>query len=149
MRRLRRFVGASGAERRLLVEALCALAVARATLVLVPYRRITAMLSRGAGRAGMAQPSSDLLQNIGRAVATVARHVPWRADCLPQAIAARALLQRRGIASVVHIGVARGGDDQLGGHAWLTVGDVVVAGGEQLQHFVEIQRLPAGDGRRA
>lgn len=140
---------ASGDQRLLLLEALCALAVARALVVLLPYRRLAAMLSADAGCHGVTCPPPDLLQRIGGAVAAVARHVPWRADCLPQAIAARTLLLRRGIASVVHIGVARNQDDRLAGHAWLTVGDVVVAGGDQLENFTEIQRLPAGDGLRA
>lgn len=47
---------------------------------------------------------------------------PWiNALCLPRALAAHAMLRRRGIASRLCLGVARDGNDLLA-HAWVEVG---------------------------
>jgi hypothetical protein len=45
-------------------------------------------------------------REIGWAVTTGARHVPFRAVCLPQALAARMMLKRRRVPSVIHFGAA-------------------------------------------
>jgi hypothetical protein len=55
---------------------------------------------------------------------------PWmNALCLPRALAAHAMLRRRGIASRLCVGVARR-RGALDAHAWLEVGDDKVVGGE-------------------
>ena len=58
------------------------------------------------------------------------RVLPWRIVCLPQALAARSMLSRRGIANTLLVGVKR--DDPEGTtdlHAWLSIGDHVIIGG--------------------
>ena len=57
-----------------------------------------------------------------------ARHVPFKAVCLPQAMAARVMLKRRGVASVMHFGAARGQEKPLDAHAWLDAAGVEVTG---------------------
>ena len=86
-------------------------------------------------------PDPDLLQRVGRAVAVTANHVPWRSDCFPQTIAGRSLLKRYGIASTIHFGVERIGEEDLAGHAWLTCGEIVVTGDTDLDRYTEIHRL--------
>ena len=75
-------------------------------------------------------------------MATAARHVPWRADCFPQAIAARMLLRRHGLPSIIHIGVTRDEGKGLSGHAWLTCGNTVVTGETDLDRYAVLHRLP-------
>lgn len=67
-------------------------------------------------------------ERIGWAIATAARHVPWRADCLIQAMAAKAWLRRRGLAGDFYLGVAKDARGAFAAHAWLRSGDVVVTG---------------------
>jgi hypothetical protein len=54
--------------------------------------------------------------------------MPFRALCLQQALAAHAMLRRRGIASVIHFGTARAGQGLADGHAWLDAAGVRVTG---------------------
>ena len=67
------------------------------------------------------------------ALSTAARWLPFRADCLIQALAADLWLERRNAARSFHLAVARAGDDASSGaiaaHAWLEVDGKAVSGG--------------------
>ena len=139
---LARFGQLSGADKWLLLRATAWLAVACIMLIVMPFRRLSARLSAEINPASP-EPDPEMLQRIGRAVSVAAGRVPWRSDCFPQTIAACMLLKRHGCASTVHLGVERKGDDELTGHAWLTCGETVVTGGEELDRYTEIHRLSA------
>ena len=89
-----------------------------------------------------------IAEEIGWAVTRAARHVPFNAVCLPQAMAARIMLKRRGVDSVLHFG-ARIGQDKIGqdkigpdkpidAHAWLDAAGVEVTGYPVANTFAEI-----------
>ena len=136
--KLRRFGELSAADTWLLLRAVFWLAVARVWLLVTPFRHVARRLS---GDSGHNQADPELLQRIGNAVSTAGANVPWRSDCFPRAIAARVLLRRYGCSSTIHLGVAKGDADALAGHAWLSCGDAIVTGGEDLDRYVEVHRL--------
>ena len=138
--KLTRFGQLDGADKWLLLRAAAWLAVARIMLAVLSFRRLSARLSaRNVSSHTEADP--EVSQRIGRAVAVAANNVPWRSDCFPQTIAARMLLKRHGYSSVIHFGVEKIGDNELGGHAWLTCGDTVVIGGTNLDCYTELHHL--------
>ena len=139
--KLQRFGALDGADKWLLLRAAGWLAVARLMLVAMPFRHLAAKLS-GAHSATQPDPDPAVLSSVGRAVAVAANHVPWRADCFPQTIAARFLLTRLGYASTIHFGVERVDQDDIAGHAWLTCGEIVVLGGEDLDRYTEMHSIP-------
>jgi hypothetical protein len=65
---------------------------------------------------------------VRQAVTVAARNVPWNAVCLPQAMAAKAMLARRGQGSALHLGASRDDGGGLTAHAWLEVGGEIVVG---------------------
>jgi hypothetical protein len=127
LRKAAAFLRLPGGERRCLVEAAWWLGLARLALLVLPFRRIAPWLSR---QPRGARPDLDpvFARAIRRAVTTAARHVPWSATCLPQAMAAKMMLARRGCASTLHLGVARTGADGLFAHAWLEAGGRIIVG---------------------
>jgi len=145
--RLRRFARVPGARRALLIEATCWLLVARLCLLLVPFPRLANRLGTlvppgdqralRANRAG-APEHVWLAREIGWAVTAAARHVPFKAVCLPQALAARIMLRRRGVVCVVHFGAAKGRKKSFAAHAWLDAAGVEVTGYPQALAFAEI-----------
>lgn len=152
MQRLHRLTALSPADRRLTVEAAVWLTVACAVLALLPFRWIAARL--GTLEGGGTPPSLPadarqraMARRIGQAVQRVASRLPWPARCLPQAIAAKAMLQRRGIACVVHFGM-RLSDDAPGrrmeAHAWVTVGETGVIGIPASTGFTVLARFTHG-----
>ncbi|HWD28778.1 MAG TPA: lasso peptide biosynthesis B2 protein [Rhizomicrobium sp.] len=131
----------------LVVEAVIWLALAQLALVFVPFRLLAARF--GTVAAADAQPGNrfsevqfDRAREIGWAVTRAARYVPFRAVCLPQAIAAKAMLSRRHIASVMHFGVAKkNSETPMAAHAWLDAGPVEVTGYPVTPDFVEVARF--------
>jgi hypothetical protein len=83
-----------------------------------------------------------LAEDISWAVTRAARYLPFKAACLPQAMAARVMLKRRGIDSVMHFGtakgIAKGSAKRLDAHAWLNAAGVDVTGYPAAKGFAEI-----------
>jgi hypothetical protein len=139
--KLARFARLDGAEKWLLVRASAWLGVARLRLAFTSFQQLSERLSNDAADTRV-DPDPEFLRRVSFAVAAAANNVPWRADCFPQAIAARMLLKRHGYASTIHFGVDRVGEDGLEGHAWLTCGKTVVTGGRDLDRYTEVHSFP-------
>jgi hypothetical protein len=146
-RRLRRLAQLDGHRRLLAVEATAWLLLARLALIVVPFPKLARRLGRfvapGDARALQAKTAgaddaARLASEIGWAVTRSARYVPFKAVCLPQAMAARIMLKRRGVASVMHFGAARGQDQPIDAHAWLDAAGVEVTGYPVAKNFAEI-----------
>jgi hypothetical protein len=144
-RPLRRFAQVGNRRRALVAEAVACLLLARLALLFVPFPRLARRLGdfvppsdprAAAARAPTAQAAAA--EQIGWAVTRSARYVPFKAVCLPQAMAARVMLKRRGVASVMHFGAARGDDKPLDAHAWLDAAGVEVTGYPVAHKFAEI-----------
>ena len=144
-RPLRRFAQVGSRRRALVVEAVTWLLLARLALILVPFpklaRRIGTFVPPADPRVAHAAASRDdsrIAEDISWAVTRAARHVPFKAVCLPQAMAARVMLKRRGVASVMHFGAAKGEAKPLNAHAWLDAAGVEVTGYPVAANFAEI-----------
>jgi transglutaminase superfamily protein len=134
-------------RRGLIVEAAAWLLVARLALALAPFpliaRRLGAFVPPADPRvAAVSAPTTPGQARIARevswAVTRAAAHAPFRAVCLPQAMAGRIMLSRRGVASAMHFGAAKGQDRPLNAHAWLDAAGVKVTGYPVAPQFAEI-----------
>ncbi len=68
---------------------------------------------------------------------------PWmNALCLPRALAAHAMLRRRGIASRLCLGVARK-NGTLAAHAWVEIGNDKIVGGAEAERFTRLAEFGA------
>jgi hypothetical protein len=137
-----------GPRRQLLVVEACAsMFVARVSLAIFPFRRI----ARGLGAfvpptdpRVLAQAEDAPVEQVrvaravGWAVRSSAPYMPFRAVCLQQAIAAQAMLRRRGIASVMHFGAGKSDDKPIDAHAWLDAAGVKVTGYPVAATFSEL-----------
>lgn len=59
--------------------------------------------------AGTDTITSDPAADVARSVVAVSRRVPWESKCLVQAAAARMMLNKRGIANTMFLGVSKSG----------------------------------------
>ena len=135
--RLRRFLQMPNRQRVLLLEAALFLGLARLALLALPFGRIAPWLQRSPD-SGAGDTATVLA--VGQAVAIAARNVPWNAVCLPQAMAAKAMLARRGQGSALHLGAAGAGDG-LTAHAWLVAGGEVVVGEAGIAEVAPLARF--------
>jgi len=146
---LRGFMAAPWRRKSLAVEAFADLVFA-ALVTRLPARRYASQLGdlqREVADSAPGAPDPAHLRDaaeIGRTVSSVARHLPFRALCLQQAIAVRRMLRRRGITAEVRLGVdpvrvaamarspgtaaaaCKTGDGAA--HAWVLLGDEVICG---------------------
>lgn len=84
-----------------------------------------------AAKADVADVADELLADrIGFIIARLAKRLPWRSDCVVQAIAAQEWLTRLGMASEIRIGVERPEDGPFGAHAWLVRKERIITGGD-------------------
>lgn len=136
LHKLRRFLAWPAAEQRLLLETVCWLGIARLGTVLLPFRRLapglgTQMLETL--RVELPPEQSLRCRQIRRSIQRAAQHVPWRAVCLQQAIAAKVMLRRRGIPATLYFGVRKSAEPGgIAAHAWVRAGliEVVASGGD-------------------
>ena len=138
-----------GHRRALVMEATLWLALSRIALLAMPFRTLAARFGTVSAPGGQAagkdapqltQAQREAAREVGWAVTRAARHVPFRAVCLPQAIAAKAMLNRRGIANVMHFGIDRS-SPALRAHAWLDTAGVEVTGFPLDPGMVEVARF--------
>ena len=128
----------------LLFETVLALAVARLFVLAVPFRVYSR--SMGTDAESPAETSSpDVVHRVSRAIDSMSRHAPWRSKCLEQALAAKAMLRRRGISNTLYMAVAR--EVALEAHAWVRSGDVCVTGQAEFDRYTVVARFADGATR--
>lgn len=149
---LRKFFERSRQERWLFLEAFLLLGVMRATILLLPFRRIIAMMGlvqEGPGTVSGCDPGV-VPARIGWAVKAAAARTPWESACLPQALTAMAMLSRRRISATLYLGVAKGGrvPESVDAHAWLDCGGSIITGGGGVERFAAISRFTNTSGQK-
>ena len=126
-----------------LVEAALSLTLARLALRLLPFRWLAPSAAEpGPARAGTAGPDPRAA-GVGRAVERAAARLPWRSTCLVRALAGRLMLTRRGVPSVLCLGVAKD-TGAIRAHAWLVAGGGTVCGGPEAPDYTAIAAFPTG-----
>jgi hypothetical protein len=109
------------ADRRDIARACVALAATRLALGTLPYPRAVARLdawSRPAARPGAAG-SGLAAERIAESVVQASALLPGRSSCLAQALGAKLLLGRAGLAVEVRGGVSRQPGVGIEAHAWV------------------------------
>jgi hypothetical protein len=116
-------------------EAAVMLVLARLAVRLVPPARIFAWAKKPPRH--IHRFAIDEVSWISWAVESLGAR-PWmNALCLPRALAAHAMLRRRGIASRLCLGVARDGSE-LAAHAWVEIGEDKIVGGSEANGFTRL-----------
>lgn len=138
--RWRRFRELTPQDRALALEAVALLTLASLLLALVPFRQVARWLG-DLDREVEGDTAPARARAIGRAVIRAAPHLPWHPLCLPQALAARAMLRRRGIPSTVYFGMRLEGPERImQAHAWVTAGSTGVVGMSGIDRFTVLAR---------
>lgn len=133
--------GSNNKDYLLFTEAWLCIAAARIMLVCMPFRKIVPLLKYSPASKPPRDVSARLTQ-LQLAIARAAARSPWRARCFEQALAAKMMTGRRGLASHIYFGVQKNdAGDKLEAHAWLTCDDFVVTGGKDLDQYTVVARF--------
>jgi len=136
--KLNTFLAMSRGDRLLVCEAAAMLALARLIVLTVPFRYVVPWLQRAPETNSCHKAP---LLSVGTAVTMAARNVPWNAVCLPQAMAAKAMLARRGYGSSFHLGAGFDEHGQLIAHAWVVARGTVVVGAAGISNVTPLARF--------
>ncbi len=119
----------SAAEARHLARALRMLLRAKAMHMRHPADELLARLRRpvAGGPARLSPPDPELMR---WSLAAVSRRLPWRSDCLVQALAGRLWMEEAGLSPEFHLAVQKDEEGGLSAHAWLTLDGRIVTGGD-------------------
>lgn len=111
-----------------LVRATFALAKARHSLGSTTARTLLSTEPRDISPQVLTDEQAAVVARVAYAIPRMGARVPWRSDCLVQALAAKRWLEHSGISSSLRIGVRK--EAQFDAHAWLIAGETIVTGGD-------------------
>jgi hypothetical protein len=135
----------AASRRWVLLEARLYLLAARLAIRLLPFRRLTGYFERPAARpeqAGAAR--AQAIKDVRWAIWTATRHQRERVVCFPRAVAAQAMLRRRGVSTTLYYGAASREGEGLSAHVWVQDGEAEVVGKRSAAGIKVLGRYPAG-----
>ncbi|HEX4275646.1 MAG TPA: lasso peptide biosynthesis B2 protein [Bryobacteraceae bacterium] len=130
----------SAVEWLLVGEAVLFLALARLVVAAVSFRHVAGWLCH---MPETATCDESRVLAVRAAIARAAIRVPWDARCLPQALAAKAMLAHRGCGSSLHLGARFDAAAQMKAHAWLVAGGTIVVGRVGMQGITPVAHFGA------
>lgn len=126
-----------------MLEAAAHLVAAKLALRVVPFRRLTWLFSRAPrGPELEGDDRTRTRDDVARSVEAAAARIPRAGACFPRAIAAQAMLRRRGVGTVLCYGAATGPGGGLSTHVWLLDGEVGVVGHDTGLGYHPLARYP-------
>lgn len=127
-RRARTFLMLPWAEQRVVGELVWELGRARWELRRRPFKEIAGTLGAVGGLTPFEVAPHPLPLRVKGFIESLVPLLPWESLCLVQALAARRVLDRRGVPTTLYLGVRREGE-ALKAHAWLRWGSRHLTGG--------------------
>ncbi|NCJ08052.1 lasso peptide biosynthesis B2 protein [Synechococcales cyanobacterium C] len=122
------------------LEAWLWLGLARSLILTVPFKHIAPHLGthRAESSLSLSPEEAIVAREVSQAIWRAARNTPWKSNCLAQAIAAKRMLQRRGVSSTLYLGVNKDAAGELAAHAWVRCGEFWLTGGRGELHYTVV-----------
>lgn len=120
---------------------------ARLTARDIPARNAAARRVKGEPIPASNEAPPQKLARISYVLPRLSARLPWRSDCLVQAIAAQNWLKAGGNYGEIRIGVENPKDAAFGAHAWLVHGDCVVTGGDITRYSLLLSDAAISDSQ--
>lgn len=117
--------------------------LARARIELARQSALEIATPSGPSHATMPSAYTLDLDRVSWAITATASRVPWRSDCLVQAMAARRWLEAHGLSSQLRLGVGKDETGAMRAHAWLLHDGHPITGGpfEADERFAKLPPL--------
>lgn len=102
------------------------------------------VLSQALGEASVETSRSNkvsnrmLLHKISHAIQVMSQYTLWESQCFVKALAAKRMLEKRGIEYTIYFGTAKDENGKLIAHAWIRSGSYYVTGKEEMNKFTVV-----------
>lgn len=81
------------------------------------------------------------MEDIATVVNGLAARTPWHSTCLVKVIAGHKMLAQKKIPHTLHFGVQKTLGGEMKAHAWLSVANKIIIGGDAVDEFREISKI--------
>lgn len=127
-----------GERRRLLIRATGLLAIASASIALLPFRRAIRL-----GCVPLGRDQRSNVDDIVWAVEAAARRLPLRTACIEKGLVVQRMLRDVGANAVLHYGARHHPESRkLEAHVWVTIDGRAVIGGAEADAFPLVATYP-------
>jgi hypothetical protein len=136
MSKIAKFAKLPPTDKKLYFEALLISTKVKLIVVCLPLRWYAHYL----GKQHLVTPednienSRSVILRVSQAIVRSQKTVPWQNKCLVNAITAKRMLQRKGLASTLYLGVNKE-NGNMAAHAWLRCGNLFVTGKRGMEKF--------------
>jgi len=138
-------------EYALFAEAWFFLAVSRILIFFVPFKKLLPILGRQLNNTEAEKAASKpgtspvFLKMIQISILRAASRSPWRTKCFEQALAARMMLKKRKMESVIYFGLNKNlfnaQKEESAAHAWIVCSGFTITGGRNNKMFTIVGRF--------
>lgn len=126
-----------------IVEAMLFLIAARVAIGVLPFGWLVRLFTIEPTRR---PPRDDggrrAREDVRQAIASAARHLPGASLCFPRAVAAQAMLRRRGLPTTLYYGAAVRPGEGLVAHVWVQHEEEGIVGHEVALQYRVMARYP-------
>ncbi len=117
-------------DKKMAMETAALLVFFRLALFALPYRSWRRYLGDPWGVGSHPVGNRMMIAGVSQWIQRVSPYLSIGRGCLCKALAARAMLKRRGIETTLFLGVQKDTAGNLCAHAWLMAGNIPVTGGK-------------------
>lgn len=129
---LKKWCRLSHVGKKMALEGLYFLFTARLSLWFIPFKKIAGNLGSHMKETPYIDVPKDRQKKlmVQKTIHRLRTKTPWESTCLVQSMAAKTMLNRRGICCTLYFGMAKnnGQENQWEAHAWLRSGQVLITG---------------------
>jgi Transglutaminase-like superfamily len=131
----------TGREHALRLEAAAYLVAARMAVKVLPFRWLVRVFERAPRRPEVqGEPRAEHRGEVRLAVHRASERMPGDTACFAKAVAAQAMLRRRGIPTTICCGASTSAEEGLTAHVWLEDGEHPVTGARARDGYVPLAR---------
>lgn len=128
-------------DRLLRIEAAAYLLAARAAIRTVPFRWLVRVFERTPHKPEVeGEARAERREDVRQAIHRAAQRLPGETVCFPKAVAAQAMLRRRGIGTTLCYGASTSAGTGLAAHVWLVDGEHAVTGARARDGYRQLAR---------
>ena len=124
MRLIHSFLALPVSEKKLFIEGVAMLYYAKAFISIFPFKTCIKKLKSGNNAFQVAD--LETVKAIRSAISRANKVAFWENMCLVSALAARIMLNKRDIQSVIHLGLKFEHKRKIHAHAWIMVDDIII-----------------------
>lgn len=127
----------------MIAEAVFYLLLARLALKCFSFLRLAGLFSSPLQKTELSGwPRRLACKEVQLAIFYVWKRFPWKPTCFHRALAAQAMLRRRGVSTTLYYGAATLPERGLTGHVWVQDGTVGVVGHDAAKEVHFLARFP-------